>query len=133
MKKKGGSKNSRNWVYQVEVSNRARNSVEGLVVKYTVYRKLHDRYAKKKTKFNGMVTGEVKLGKLEAQRRTSIETSPMLVRKVKSVTARGDTKILQKANESMAGIVVEVFFKNTLVGSQAFGELPAGIKKPGKR
>ena len=52
------------WAFRVTVSNRAPQDIDGLVVEYTIFKEVNDRYAKKRRRFSGLLKGKETLSLL---------------------------------------------------------------------
>ncbi len=132
--RKGDQKESTEWLFNVTITNRGFNDLEGVTFKYAIFKDLHDRYAKDKNAVVDALVGTVEPRNLPRTKSFSFKTGAMRVDKENSKTYKGlidgvKQYEYKKWDESLCGITVEVYLKDKLVDRKEFGKI-APLRPP---
>ena len=113
------------WAFEMEIHNRGLEDVGALEVKYTLYKRLHDRYAEDKNTVSVAGTGVAKIKPIRRGNSGSALTKGVTISKHNSIVSNQSgntvTTTYRKWHESLSGIRVEVFQDGRLVDSSEFG------------
>ena len=121
-----GSNAAERWAYEIEIHNQGLEDVEGLEIKYTLFRTLRDRYARgKKNTTSEAAEGSAKIALIKRGNSGSATSKAITIQKRNSVSrsysGRTITETYTKWNESLSGIRLSVYKDGKLLDTTEFG------------
>lgn len=122
-RKLGKDKEEEKWLYEVEMSNRARTPLPQLTVKYELFIRYYSKYTDPKRGVARVVPGEYLLKGLGAQEKIVFQTSAATTMTDKSRELNGDIVTSTHYVEDLEGVLIKFFQGEKEVGEYKHGKV----------